>query len=167
MLQAAPVSLRAPLLYDQALTSSVRGEVAEALGKLAEADAACASLTDSSVQARGMVSASLVNFDVMRMTRASECERQAREAMTALGRPWEAIDSAYISVVAALLRGHLQEAAALSDDFEPRAERIGHRGAQWAVQACRPTLLQFAGDLAGAEREAKSVLEFARVHHIA
>jgi tetratricopeptide (TPR) repeat protein len=165
-LQAAPVLLRAPLLYLQAATRANRGDVTEAVEKLAEADAACASLTDPYVQACGMQSSSVTNLSAMRMARASECERQVREAMTALGRPWEAIDGAYVSVLAELHRGRLQEAAALIDDVEPRAERIGHLGARSALGGLRPALRYLTGDLAGAEREARSVLEFVRMHHL-
>ena len=102
----------------------------------------------------------------MRMARAGELQRQTRDAMTALGRPWEAIDAAYISVLAALHRGRLQEAAALIDDFEPRAERIGHLGSRWSLGGIRPALRYLAGDFAGAEREARRVLESARMHHL-
>ena len=166
VLQAAPIALRAPLLYQHASALANRGDVAEALEKLADADAACALLADPRVQAAGMLSASLVNFCAMRMTRAGECARQAREAMTALGKPWEAIDSAYISAVAELHLGCLQGAAAPADNLEPQAERIGHRNAQWTFRTVRPVLAYLAGDLAGAEREAKRVLDFGRVHHL-
>jgi len=101
----------------------------------------------------------------MRMARAGECQRQARDAMTALGRPWEAIGFAFIPVLAELHHGRLQEAAALADDFEPRAERIGHRPAQCLLRPYRPTLRHLTGDLAGAEREFRSVLAFVRGHH--
>jgi tetratricopeptide (TPR) repeat protein len=165
-LQAAPVPLRAPLLYLQAATLATRGDVAEALETLAEADAVCAPLTDPYVQAAGPLYSSLINFCAMRPARAGELQRQGRDAMSALGRPWEAIEAAYISVFAELHRGRLQEAAALIDDFEPRAERIGHRGAQWALRALRPALRHLTGDLSGAEREARDVLEFVRMHHV-
>jgi eukaryotic-like serine/threonine-protein kinase len=165
-LQAAPVPLRAPLLYLQAASLAVRGDVAEAFEKLAEADAVCALLADPYVHARRTKSSSLTNFSAMRMARASEFERQTCDAMTALGRPWEAIASAYVSVLAELHHGRLQEAAALIDDFEPRAERIGHRGAQWALRTLRPALRHLTGDLSGAEREARDVLEFVRMHHV-
>jgi len=167
VLQAAPVPLRAPLLYEQALTLAVRGDVARALEKLAEADAVCAPLADPYVQARRAESSSIVNFSAMRMARAGEFERQTRDVMTALGRPWEAIASAYVSVHAELHRGRLQEAAALVDGCEPRAERIGHRIAQWTLRSLRPALRLLAGDLSGAAREARDVLEFVRVHNVA
>jgi hypothetical protein len=166
ILQAAPVSLRAPLLYAEAAALSVRGDVAEALEKLAAADTACARLADPYVQARGATAAAHVSFSTMRMARASECERQVRDAMTALGRPWDAIDKAYMPVFAHVLHGRAQEAATLVDDFEPRAERIGHRGCQVALRLVRPVLRHLAGDLPGAEPEARSAVEFARVHHI-
>jgi len=167
VLQAAPVPLRAPLLYEQAFTLAVSGDVAEALKTLAEADAVCAPLADPYVQASGMLSASVVNFDVMRMARASELQRQGQEAATALGRPWEAIAGAFIRVLAEVHGGRLQEAAELIGNFEPRAERIGHRVAQWALRQSRPLLRCLAGDLAGAERETRDILAFVRVHHIA
>jgi len=166
VLQTEPVPLLAPMLYLQAVTLGARGDVAEALERLADADGACALLTDLYVRASGMLSAALVNFDVMRMARASECKRQTHEAMTALGRPWEAIEHAHIPVFGELHLGRFQEAAALIDDLEPRAERIGHRNAQWALRLCRPMLYFLTGDLAGAEREFRSVIEFAQVHHV-
>ena len=165
VMQVAPVSLRAPLLYAEVAALSVRGDVAEALKKLAAADAVCARLDDPSVQARGATAAANVNFSAMRMARASELEGRMRDAMTALGRPWEAIDQAYMPVFAHVSHGRLHEAAALVEDLEPRAERIGHRGCQAALQLVRPPLHHLAGDLPGAEREARRVVDFARVHH--
>jgi tetratricopeptide (TPR) repeat protein len=165
-LQAAPIAQRAPLLYLQAFVLGFGGDVAEGLERLAEAVAACAPVTDSFVHARGMLSSSWINFYAMRMARASECQRQTVEAMTALGRPWEAIEGAFIPVFGELHLGRLQEAAALIDDLEPRAERLGNRNAQWALRNCRPMLRHLTGDLAGAEREFRSVLEFAQVHHV-
>jgi tetratricopeptide (TPR) repeat protein len=156
-----------PLLYVRTFESGVRGDIAEGLETLAEADAACALLADPFLHASGMLSGALINYYAMRMARASELQRQTQDAMTALGRPWEAIEGAFVLVFAKLHFGRLQEAAALADDIEPRAARIGHRGAQWVVQASRPVLLHLAGDLAGAARETTSVLEFARVHAVA
>jgi hypothetical protein len=167
VLQSAPVLLRAPLLYLQAASLANRGDVAEAVEKLAEADAVCAPLDDPYLQACGTQSASLTSFAVMRLAHASQLQHQTRDAMTALGRPWEASDAAYVSVLAELHRGHLQEAAAAIDDFEPRAERIGHLGSQWALGGLRPALRLLTGDLRGAEREAKVVLEFVRMHNLA
>jgi tetratricopeptide (TPR) repeat protein len=166
VLQAAPVSLRAPLQYLHALALANRGDVAEALEELAEADAVCMPLTDPYVRAHGTQSASIVNFCAMRMARGSECQRQTWEAMTALGRPWEAMNMAYVLVLAELHHGRLREVAVLLDDLEPRAERMGHRQALWAFRSVRQALRHAAGDLAGAERETREVIEFARVYAI-
>jgi len=160
VLQAAPASLRAPLLYLRAATLANRGDAAEALETLAEADGVCAPLTDPYAQASGALCAAVVTFSAMRMAPAAEFERRTRVAMTALGRPWEAIDAAYVSVLAAAHLGRLQEAAALIDELEPRAERIGNRSSQWALQGFRAALRYLAGDLAGAERVARGVVEF-------
>jgi len=160
VLQAAPVSLRAPLLYLRAATLANRGDAAEALETLAEADGVCAALTDPYAQASGALCAAVVTLTAMRMAPAAEFERRTRVGMTALGRPWEAIDVAYVSVLAAAHQGRLQEAAALIDELEPRAERIGNRTSQWALQGLRAALRYLAGDLAGAERIARGVVEF-------
>jgi hypothetical protein len=55
---------------------------------------------------------------------------------------------------------------AVVDDLEPRAERIGHRQAQWSFRTLRQTLRYLASDLAGAERGARQVLEFAAGHPV-
>jgi predicted ATPase len=165
-LQAAPVSLRAPLLYQRAAALAGRGDVAEALAILAEADAACALLADPYVRASGMKAAALVNLCAGQVGRASTCQRQTVDAMTALGRPWDAIDAAYVWVLAEVHLGRLHEAAALLDDLEPRAERNGHRQAQWTFRALRHLLCYLAGDLAGAERGAREALEFAAGHPV-
>ena len=161
VLQAARVSLRAHLLYLHAEALANRGDVEEALEKLAEADIVCAPLADPYLQAHRAKCSASINLCATRMARACECQRQTQEVMTALGRPWEAIDEAYVLVMAELHCGRLHEAAALVDDLEPRAERIGHRQAQWSFRTIRQILRYLAGDLAGAERGARQVLEFA------
>jgi tetratricopeptide (TPR) repeat protein len=167
MLQTAPASMRAPLLYLQAVMLGNRGDVAEALETLAEADAVCGPVADPYLRAHGAYCSSVVNFCAMRMARAGEFQRHARKAMTALGRPWEAVDNGYVSVFAELCRGRLEEASALIDDLEPCAERIGHRSAQWAVWSSRVVLRHLSGDLAGAATESRKIREFVREHHLA
>ena len=161
VLQAAPAPLRTPLLYLRAATLANRGDAAEALETLAEADGLCAPLTDPYAQAIGALYVAVINVAAMRLAPAAEFERRTRAAMTALGRPWEAIDGAYVSVLAAVHLGRLQEAASLIDELEPQAERVGNRSSQWALRGLRAALRYLSGDLAGAERIARGVVEFA------
>jgi len=164
VLQGAPMSLRAPLLYLQATTLGSRGDVAEATKAVAEANDVREALADPYLQALGVWASSFIDFSTMRIARAAALEHVAREAMTALGRPWDAIGIAYIAVYGELHRGRLQEAAALVDDLEPRAERIGHRVVQWSLLSLRSTLCYLKGGLSDAERGGgKSWSSFGRI----
>jgi len=164
-LSDASGTARALLLYLQAWFLMTLGLPSDSRERSTEADTLRAADSNAELDATALMVAADQAWGTWSPD-AGLLQRRANEAFTALGKPWQKLDNAFKLVWMEAERGAVAEAWTLVHDLREEATRIGHHGAVWTMAEALWWLTFMKGDLASAEREARSMIQFARTHGI-
>jgi len=151
---------RALLLGNAGLTLSVAGYYRAGAGMIAEAVRLAEELGNDQLLARALVAKAVHHFSYGQNAEQADTGRRAIELCRASGDLWDLTNALWVTLATA---STLDESAALSDELEPLAARLGNRGALFfSSRAMAHRDLMMTGNLERFEEFAKQDLEVCR-----